>query len=81
MSTRVGDRIRRIGHAQPPLEPHRILDQVLEQERERLGDRVVAQIAELERQLRVDMGVVLRVPASWKSAEKSSLPPTGAITR
>jgi hypothetical protein len=49
--------------AEQLVQPPRLLDQVLDQERERLGDRVVAEQTELERQPRVRVGVVLCVAA------------------
>src|SRR5262249_46163731 len=41
-----------VAPAEHPLEPGRVVDEALEQERVALGDRVVAEVAELERQRR-----------------------------
>ena len=57
------DQLGRVLDPEPPREPLGILDQMLEQERVRLADRVVAQTAELERQLRIDVRAVLGVAA------------------
>ena len=58
---RVSDRGLGILHPQPLAKPVAVLDQVLEQEGERLGHRVVPQMPELERQAGVGVRVVLDV--------------------
>ena len=73
-----GVRDRRPGvlDPEPVAKPVAVLDQVLEQERERLGHRVVAQMPELERQPGVGVRVVLGVAALVEQGAVV-VPPTG----
>ncbi len=58
-----GKRAVGVLHAESRAQPLGVLDEVVEQERERLGDRVVAEVAVLEREPRVDVREVLDVAA------------------